>query len=259
MRKEFYFLIALSLLVFISNYQSLDGLVVDYLTDSELIYVERVIDGDTIETDMGIVRMLGMNTPEKKERYYSEAKEFLEKGILNKKVELVFGKNKKDRYNRTLAYVFLNGKNVNLELVEKGFANYYFPSGKDQFYLDFQDAWNECIKNEVNLCEPSKEKCAKCVSLRELNVKTQEIVFYNQCDFSCNLENWEIKDEGRKKFVFPKFVLDSKKEVKIKVSEEEVEDVKVLTWKRKTYVFTRTGDTLFLRDSKGDLILWKGF
>jgi len=39
----------------------------------------RAIDGDTIETDIGIIRLLGINTPEKKQAYYEEAKEFLKK------------------------------------------------------------------------------------------------------------------------------------------------------------------------------------
>lgn len=258
MKKEFYILVVLSLSFFVLNYSFLDSLVVNYLADSESIYVERIIDGDTIVSEGQSIRLLGMNTPEKGEKYYSEAKEFLEKGILNKSVQLVFGKDKKDRYNRTLAYVFLNGKNINLELVEKGFANYYFPSGKDQFYLDFKETWNQCIEDEINLCEFSKEKCAKCIQLRELNVKTQETIFYNQCDFSCDLTNWEIKDEGRKKFVFPKFILDAKKEITIKISEEKI-DEDVLTWKRKDYVWTKTGDTLFLRDDSGKLVLWESY
>ncbi len=259
MKKEFYILIGIFLLIFTLNYSFLDGLVVDFFTDSESIYVKRVIDGDTIVAGNQTIRMLGMNTPEKGEKYYSEAKEFLENKILGEKISLVFGKEKTDRYGRTLAYVFLNGKNINLELVENGFANYYFPSGKNKNYLDFKDAWNECIEKEINLCEPSENKCGGCVVLEELNLGSQEMIFYNQCDFSCDLTNWEIKDEGRKKFVFPKFVLDSKKEITVKVSEEKVENTRVLTWERKTYVWTKTGDTLFLRDSDGKLVLWKGY
>ncbi len=258
MKKEFYILIVLSLLFFTFNYSFLDSLVVDFLTDSESIYVERIIDGDTIVAGNQNIRLLGMNTPERGEKYYSEAKEFLEKEILNKSIRLVFGKDKKDRYNRTLAYIFLNGKNINLKLVEEGLANYYFPSGKDQYYLDFQNAWNKCILEEKNLCEPSKEKCAKCILLKELNLKSQEIIFYNQCNFSCDLTNWEIKDEGRKKFVFPNFVLESKKEIKIKINKEKIEG-NILTWERKNYVWTKTGDTLFLRDSEKKLVLWESY
>jgi len=30
-------------------------------------------------------------------------------------------------------------------------------------------------------------------------------------------------------------------------------------WKKKDYVWTKTGDSLFLRDSKGKLVLWKSY
>lgn len=248
----------LSFLFFVLNYSFLDKTVTNFLTDYEFVYVDRIIDGDTIIGNNESIRLLGINSPERGEKYYSEAKEFLEKEILNKPVRLKFGKERYDRYKRILAYVFLNDRDINLELVEKGFANYYFPSGKDQYYSVFQDAWNECVNNEINLCEKSQNKCAKCIELKELNYENQEVVFYNKCNFSCDLTNWEIKDEGRKKFIFPEFVLYSKKEIKIKVNKEKIEG-DILTWERKNYVWTKTGDTLFLRDSSGKLVLWEGY
>ena len=113
MKKEVYFLIILLFFIFTINYQFLDRLVVNFLTDYELVYVERIIDGDTIVAGNQTIRLLGMNTPERGEKYYSEAKEFLEGKILENKVLLEFGKDKTDRYGRTLAYVFFENKNVN--------------------------------------------------------------------------------------------------------------------------------------------------
>lgn len=258
-KQEIMFLVFLIILFFTINYSFLNGLVVNYLTDSELVFVERIIDGDTVVAGNQTIRLLGMNSPERGEKYYSEAKEFLEEEILNKKVQLKFGKDREDRYGRTLAYIFLNNKNVNLKLVESGLANYYFPSGKDQYYDDFESSWLECIENNKNLCEKSEGICSSCIKLKSLNAKTQEVVLYNNCDFSCKLTDWEIKDEGRKKFNFPEFVLDSKKEIKIKVNEERINEENILTWERKTYVWTRTGDTLFLRDENKELILWENY
>ena len=83
------------------------------------------------------VRLLGINTPEKGEIYYGEAKEFLEYQVLNKTIRLENGKDKTDLYGRKLSYIFLGTKNINLELVKEGLANFYFPSGKDINYNDF--------------------------------------------------------------------------------------------------------------------------
>ncbi len=82
----------------------------------------------------------------------------------------------------------------------------------------------------------------------------------NICNINCELTNWEIKDEGRKKFIFPVFILNAKNSVEIIVSKENEENTDVkLFWIRKDYVWTRTGDTFFLRDNKGKLVLWENY
>ncbi|KHO55284.1 MAG: micrococcal nuclease [archaeon GW2011_AR19] len=255
-KNETIILIFLIIFLIAVNYSWLDGLVIDSFSDSDTTIVKRIVDGDTIETELGKIRLLGINTPEKKEKYYQEAKDSLNEKILNKTVRLEYGKDKKDRYNRTLAYVFLNNKNINLKQVEQGFANYYFPSGKDIYYDDFKSAWENCIKENKALCEKSINVCAECIELKELNYDSQEAIFYNSCNYNCNLNNWKIKDEGRKIFIFPNFNLNSKKEVVVKVREEE-DNSKILFWKNEEYVWTKTGDTLFLRDSEGKLVLWE--
>jgi len=246
------FLIALFLAV---NYSFIDGKLQTFLEDRETGFVERIVDGDTAIINGNSTRFLGINTPEKGEKYYQEAKDFLGSLILNKTVELEYGKDKIDLYGRKLAYIILDGKNVNVEQVRNGFAN-IFVYDKDRYTNDLENAWNECITNGKNLCEKSKDKCADCIELKELDIGTQEIIFYNNCNFECDSTNWDIKDEGRKKLNFGKFILEGNKELKVVVgdgtnSEEE------LFWRGEEYVWTSTGDTLFLRDDIGDLVLWE--
>jgi len=256
-RNKFYILIFLIFLLILINYNSLDSILINFFDESEFFYVERVIDGDTFVVNKTSVRLLGINTPEKGEGYYAEAKEFLSQKVLNKSVKLEFGKEKYDLYKRMLAYVFTD-ENVNLQLVENGFANFYFPSGKDKYYTAFYVAWENCIKRNINLCEKSRDKCVNCVFLKELDVNLQKIIFENTCDFDCNLNNWWIKDEGRKKFVFNKFILKKNSYVEIVVG-NFTETSQKLFWKNEKYVWTKTGDTLFLRDSFGKLVLWKNY
>ncbi len=259
-KKDQILLLAILVISLIAiNYNFLDEKFADFLEDSETGIVGRVIDGDTIVLESGEhLRLLGINTPERNEKYYSEAKGFLEKEVLNKTVKIVFGKEKKDLYNRTLGYIFVDGKNVNLGLVENGLGNFYFPSGKDQYYSKFKKAWNNCIENNKNLCEKSKNVCANCIQLRELSHKNQKAVFYNECSFECKITNWEIKDEGRKKFTFPEFNLKDNSEVRVVVGDGENQENN-LFWKNEDYVWTDSGDTLFLRDDKGKLVLWKNY
>jgi len=256
--KDSYFLIALIFVLFILNYSFIDRELINFFNSEEEIFVDRIIDGDTIESNHTSIRLLGINAPEKGELYSEEAKEFLGSEILNKTVVLKFNKEREDLYGRTLAYIFLDNQNINLKLVENGLANPYFPSGKDKYYNSFANAWKSCINKDLNLCKKSTDDCSSCIKLNELNAKEDKIVLYNSCDFSCKITNWTIKDEGRKKFVFPEFNLNADKEVIILIGDGTNSDSK-LYWKNETYVLTSTGDTIFLRDDAGGLVLWKNY
>jgi len=258
-RKDVFLLVFLVLLLIAINYSFLDKQIENFFEEYETGVVERVIDGDTVVVNKTSVRLLGINSPEKGEIYYTEAKEFLEELVLEKEVKLKFGKEKKDRYNRELRYLFVEEENINKKLVEKGLANFYFPERNDFFYyIEFRKAWKECLEKGESLCEKSLDICAECIELQEFNYKDQEVALQNICGFSCDLKDWTIKDEGRKKFVFPEFLLDSGGIVIINVG-EGVDSRDILYWKGEDYVWTESGDSLFLRDAQGKLVLWRSY
>lgn len=88
--------------------------------------VIRVVDGDTIDLANGdIIRFSGINTPEKGECYYKEAKEALTSLILGKVVYLVKDFTDKDKYERLLRYVYLDDLLTNSYMVEKGYAKVF--------------------------------------------------------------------------------------------------------------------------------------
>ena len=96
--------------------------------------VTRIYDGDTIKAeghDIEIkVRLVGIDTPEtsKKKRelgqpYSQRAKKHLAGLILNKVVEIKgYGLGP---FNRILGVIYLNGKNINLEMIRTGLAEVY--------------------------------------------------------------------------------------------------------------------------------------
>ena len=257
---QIFLLVFFIFLLIIVNYNFLDSRLEGFLIGNSIEHakVTRIVDGDTIKINNNeTIRFLGINTPERGEEYYQEAKEFLEKLILNKTIKIERGKEDRDQYERLLRYVFLENENINLELVENGLANPYIYD-TDKYTQSLRDAWLTCIKENKNLCEKSKDECADCVELEELDVKSQTLILYNSCNFPCSLEDWTIKDEGRKKFVFPDFILKSNNEVKIKIG-NETDTESVLFWKGKDYIWTFGGDTLFLRDSEGKLVLWESY
>jgi len=85
-------------------------------------FVSKVIDGDTVVINGVSVRLLGMDTNERGEECYKEAKTRLEELILDKEVILERDVNDKDQYKRLLRWIFIDDKNINLLMVEEGLA-----------------------------------------------------------------------------------------------------------------------------------------
>lgn len=100
-------------------------------------YVHQVIDGDTIRlTDGRIIRYLGIDTPELREKteegwayrplpYAEEAKKLNEQLVYDKNIKIIKDKEKYDTYNRLLAYVFSDDVFVNYQIIKQGLGVIY--------------------------------------------------------------------------------------------------------------------------------------
>ena len=95
--------------------------------------VKSVIDGDTLLLDTNEkVRLIGVDTPElyhplKTVQYFAkEASAFTRQIAEGKTVKLAFDWQKKDKYNRLLAYVYLqDGTFINAEIIKQGYGFAY--------------------------------------------------------------------------------------------------------------------------------------
>ena len=76
-------------------------------------YVTNVIDGDTFETSSGLprVRLANVNTPERGQPGFSEAKNALAHLVSNKNVTIQM--HAYDNYRRRVADVWVGGTHVN--------------------------------------------------------------------------------------------------------------------------------------------------
>jgi micrococcal nuclease len=89
--------------------------------------VKRAIDGDTVELETGErVRYLLVDAPEisngKEACFGAEAREYNRNLVEGRVVELGYGPRCRDRYDRLLAYVEVDGIDVNALLVRDGYA-----------------------------------------------------------------------------------------------------------------------------------------
>ena len=95
---------------------------------AELHSVVRVIDGDTIQLENQRVRFIGVDTPElhddsgRPERFANEATDFIRRLIGSNNVRLEFDRERLDKYDRVLAYVFVGDRMLNEELIRQGFS-----------------------------------------------------------------------------------------------------------------------------------------
>jgi len=118
------------------------------LAFSETFVCTRVVDGDTIVVEkIGKVRLIGVDTPETKhprkpvEYFGKEASNFTKKMVEGKRVRIEYDWQKKDKYRRTLAYVYIMTNDVrdmpefknrasielmlNAELIKQGYGHAY--------------------------------------------------------------------------------------------------------------------------------------
>jgi len=92
------------------------------------------------------IRLLNVDTPEKDEPGFVEAKEALKYLVRGAHIRLEFEKaNAEDRdgFGRLLAYVYVDEQNVNVELVRQGWSEFYAKYGRGRFANDFEAAEKE--------------------------------------------------------------------------------------------------------------------
>jgi micrococcal nuclease len=99
--------------------------------------VIKIVDGDTFdmltkEKTTLRIRMNGIDCPERKQDFYQSAKNALAGYVFNKEVKLLI--TGRDRNKRIIATVYCNGKNINLAMIQNGYAWHYKKYSTDTVY-----------------------------------------------------------------------------------------------------------------------------
>ena len=141
--------------------------------------VTEVTDGDTFVTNTGAkVRILGIDAPEAGLCGSQEAKEFLEKLILNKKVKISFTAN--DTFKRLVSDVYLDGVSVNNQMVASGWTAYDSSDSLDVKIM--RESGENARKNKIGIysqkCSQTIPPNAKCRSKANINGTYGTKVYY---------------------------------------------------------------------------------
>ena len=121
--------------------------------------VVEIVDGDTIKIDyhgkIEKLRMIGIDTPEsvhpnkkKNTRQGKTASNFTKQELLNKKIEVEFDVQKRDKYGRLLGYVYVDGKMYNKTLLEEGYARLATYPPNVRYVDDFKEIQKQAQQNK---------------------------------------------------------------------------------------------------------------
>ena len=103
--------------------------------DCPTLPVERVIDGDTLDTAAGRVRLFGVDTPERGEQCFNRATHALEE-LVGGTVRVEVGPRLRDPNGRLLYYVYTeSGNSVDETLILEGLALAWVRDGQHRNFL----------------------------------------------------------------------------------------------------------------------------
>ncbi len=132
--------------------------------EKEVAVVTKVIDGDTFNMDNGErVRLLGVDAPEYPKGCLSKkAKLRLEELVLGKRTKLIYSS--KDVFGRIVAWVIVDGLNINKVMAGEGLGVVKIASGEEEKYgFELKDEETEAKKAKRGIwsseCTAEQEGC----------------------------------------------------------------------------------------------------
>ena len=122
------------------------------------VSLNRCVDGDTVwlnyNNDVKKFRLLGIDTPEVDESLGKDASLYTCKLLSESKtIEIEYDKigYKRDKYNRELVWIFVDGELLQLKLLDLGFARVRYIYANYLYLESLYDSENNAIDNRVGI------------------------------------------------------------------------------------------------------------
>ena len=157
--------------------------------DTDIVKFSDCIDGDTakfiLNNEEIRVRFLAIDTPETKhptkgvEPYGKEASNYTCNKIKKaKEIILEYDSNsdKKDKYDRYLSWVFVDGNLLQDELISKGYAKVEYLYGDYKYTSKIQSSEKIAKKNKIGIWGEYKEKFNLETFVKNLDIKIKILI-----------------------------------------------------------------------------------
>ena len=266
------------------------------------VTVVSVVDGDTIDVrypngTTERVRLLGVDTPEVHAENDppefegvpdtdagsdclraagEDASAAVRRQVGDREVTLVVDPvaDRRGSYGRLLAYVRVNGTDLNQWLVVEGHARVYDStfSRSESYYAaesDAQDAgrglWTCRSPGSDGPTTPTESGLAVANIHYDAegndneNLNDEYVVFENTVDSTLSLSGWTVSDEAGHTYTFPDGYSLGPSELVTLYTGSGTDDPTALYWGRTGAVWNNGGDTVTVRDDNGTVVLQRGY
>ena len=270
--------------------------------------VTRVVDGDTVRVQFAdgsrdTIRLLGVDTPEVfgnnspgeyegvpdtpagracLDRWGEEASAFAKATLANRTVGVAYDErgDRRDIYDRLLAYVVVDGRQFNYRLVAEGYARMYdsafthrdrYAAAEERAMAENRGLW-ACrtpgddtgpnptpVPDGGTTASPSSlvvgRVNADAAGDDNENLNDEYVVLENRGDDALSLAGWTVSDETAKTYTFPAGVeLTPGESLTLHTGTGSDRDGHYY-WGRESAVWNNAGDTVTVTDDEGVVAL----
>ncbi len=176
--------------------------------------VTRHVDGDTFEVAIADppwgmrttekVRFMGIDTPELNEPFGAEALEHVQRRAGSGPVYLAFDFQRRDRFGRLLAFVYLRPDDtlLNAELIEAGLARLYRGDDLMYFFAHFERLETEVRRRCLGIWEDDCGAGVVIVTIRN-DGRDEHVLLRNYGSAPVDISGWQTWDDDGDVIMIP--------------------------------------------------------
>jgi len=274
-------------------------------TDTVNVTVTDVVDGDTVEIEYAngtedTVRLVGVDTPEVRgttdptefegvsdtdagrdclRSAGDDAARFATDALLGEAVGIAVDPetDRRDRYDRLLAYVVADDQLFNYRLVASGHARVYdqSPFSRKIRFLDAErrarqnrrGLWR-CVDPDSVTPNPTATASDTAFEIVEINadaagndnenLNDEYIVFTNRGDGPLNLSGWTVSDAAGHSYTFENGTLDAGEQIALHTG-NGTDTQRHRYWGATTAIWGNDGDTVVVRNADGAVVIERSY